>query len=283
MYENIFIPNKIEKIGGKRLSKGFIKEKKLFSIITVVLNNKKFIEETINSVINQNSNFEYIIIDGGSTDNTVEIIKKYENRIDLWISEKDEGIYDAMNKGIILSNGEYIGMINSGDSYKSKSLEIINNYIKRNNDIDFIFGSVQKKILKSGFSKNKLNWSFDFYPSHSSGFFVRSNVQKKIGLYNTKYKLSADYDFFYKLIKQNYNGIATKKSEVIGNFRSGSYSSTFSFDEQFKEEIQIRIDNNQNRILIILIIFLNFFSSKFQKKKLSFKCFLGLINLYLKI
>ncbi len=125
MYNNIFIPNKIEKIGGKRLSKDFIKEKKLFSIITVVLNNKKFIEETINSVINQNSNFEYIIIDGGSTDNTVEIIKKYENRIDLWISEKDGGIYDAMNKGIILSNGEYIGMINSGDSYKNKSLEII--------------------------------------------------------------------------------------------------------------------------------------------------------------
>ncbi len=96
-YQNVFIPNNVKKIGGKRLSQSFTKKMKLFSIITVVLNNEKFIEDTIKSVINQNVDFEYIIIDGGSTDKTVEIIQKYEDKLDLWISEKDLGIYDAMN------------------------------------------------------------------------------------------------------------------------------------------------------------------------------------------
>ena len=165
-YQNVFIPNNVKKIGGKRLKQSFIKKKKLFSIITVVLNNEEFIEDTIKSVINQNADFEYIIIDGGSTDKTIDIIKKYENKLDLWISEKDLGIYHAMNKGIIYSNGDFIGIINSGDTYNVNSLGIIKNYIKKNSSIDFIFGAVKKKKLKFGFNKNKINWSFYFFPSH---------------------------------------------------------------------------------------------------------------------
>ena len=282
-YENIFIPSEIKKIGGKRLSQNYIKKKKLFSIITVVLNNEDFIEDTIKSVIYQNVDFEYIIVDGGSTDKTLEIIKKYEDKLDLWISEKDFGIYHAMNKGIIFSNADFIGMINSGDTYNIDSLNVIKRYVKKDLNIDFIFGTVKKKILKSGFKKIKMNWSFDFYPSHSSGFFISSNVQKKIGLYNLKYKLSSDYDLFYRLIKNKFNGISTKKDEVIGNFKSGSYSSTFSFDDQFSEEIQIRIDNNQNKIMIFLIIFLNFLSSRIRKKKLTYKTFFKLMVLCFKI
>ena len=281
-YQNVFIPKDIKKIGGKRLGQRFIGNKKQFSIITVVLNNEKFIEDTIKSVINQNVDFEYIIIDGGSTDKTIDIIKKYENKLDLWISEKDLGIYHAMNKGIIYSNGDFIGIINSGDTYNVNSLGIIKNYIKKNSSIDFIFGAVKKKKLKFGFNKNKINWSFDFYPSHSSGFFLSSEVQKKIGLYNLKYKLSSDYDLFYRLIKGKFFGISTKKEEIIGNFKSGSYSSTFNFDDQFLEEIQIRIDNNQNRIIILFIIVLNFFYSRIRKKKLSLKFFFKLIMLSLK-
>ena len=281
-YQNVFIPNSVKKIGGKRLSQSFIKKKKLFSIITVVLNNEEFIEDTIKSVINQNVDFEYIIIDGGSTDKTVEIIKKYEDKLDLWISEKDLGIYDAMNKGLIFSHADYIGMINSGDTYNINSLDIIKKYIKKDLSIDFIFGTVKKKILKFGFNKIKINWSFDFYPSHSSGFFISSKVQKKIGLYNLKYKLSADYDLFYRLIKSKFCGTSTNKREVIGNFKSGSYSSTFSFNDQFSEEIQIRIDNNQNKIVIFFIICLNFLNSRMRKKKLSYKFFFKLIILCFK-
>ena len=144
-YQNVFIPNNTKKIGGKRLSQKFIRTKKLFSIITVVLNNEEFIEDTIKSVINQNVDFEYIIIDGGSTDKTVEIIRKYEDSLDLWISEKDLGIYHAMNKGIIFSHADFIGIINSGDTYNINSLNIIKKYIKKNINIDFVFGTVKKK------------------------------------------------------------------------------------------------------------------------------------------
>ncbi len=81
----------------------------LITVITVVYNGEKYLEETIQSVINQTyPNVEYIIIDGGSTDETIDIIKKYEDKIDLWISEKDEGIYDAMNKGIYLATGQWV-------------------------------------------------------------------------------------------------------------------------------------------------------------------------------
>ena len=105
--------------GGKRIKKGPKKKKILFSIITVVLNNEKYLEKTIKSVLNQSfKNFEYIIIDGGSTDKTLEIIKKYENRLDYWVSTKDRGIYDGFNKGMSLALGEYIGIINSDDVYK---------------------------------------------------------------------------------------------------------------------------------------------------------------------
>ena len=100
--------------GGKRLSKKRKIKKPTFSIITVVLNNQKFLETTIKSVLNQSfKNYEYIIIDGGSNDRTMDIIKKYENKIDYWVSEKDKGLYDAFNKGMMLASGEFIGNENT--------------------------------------------------------------------------------------------------------------------------------------------------------------------------
>jgi len=103
--------------------------KPLISIITVVKNNEKYLEETIQSVVNQNfKNFEYIIVDGKSTDGTIEIIKKYNNKIDYWISENDKGIYDAFNKGLDIANGNLIGFVNSDDILTPNALEILNNY-----------------------------------------------------------------------------------------------------------------------------------------------------------
>tara|TARA_B100000315_G_C14523349_1_gene562613 strand:- start:345 stop:1232 length:888 start_codon:yes stop_codon:yes gene_type:complete len=270
-YQNLYFPNKNILSGGNRFKINFKNKNHFFSIVTVVLNNVNFIEETINSVISQNIEIEYIIIDGGSSDGTLDIIKKYESSINLWISEKDEGIYDAMNKGIKYCTGKYIGMVNSGDKYNSNALSIIKNYLTKDKNLDFIFGSVQKKILKSGFKKNKIYWSFDFYPSHSSGFFISNNVQKKLGLYNTDFKLSADHDFFFRLIKNKFRGKATRKDELIGYFRKdgGSYSSNFSFEEHFSEEINIRVNNNQNKFIICLIIFNNYIRKIFKKKKYS--------------
>ena len=118
--------SKIKRFGeGGRRKKGVPKKEPLFSIITVVYNGEKFLEKTIASVVNQScKNFEYIIIDGGSTDKSLDIIRKYEKKIDYWVSEKDNGIYDAFNKGMIVSKGEFIGFINSDDIYKKDALTL---------------------------------------------------------------------------------------------------------------------------------------------------------------
>jgi glycosyltransferase involved in cell wall biosynthesis len=121
-------------------------EKPLISIITVVYNGEKYIEQTIKSVLNQSfKNFEYIIIDGKSDDSTLNIINKYKNKIDIILSQKDKNLWDAVNKGIRLSKGEIVGWISSDDTYTSNALKIISSYFSNNKKIDLLFGSVKKK------------------------------------------------------------------------------------------------------------------------------------------
>ena len=114
------------------------------SIITAVYNGDKYLEKTIKSVLSQKKIFEYIVIDGASTDKSLQIIKKYSKSIDYWVSEKDKGLYDAFNKGMKLSQGKYIGIINSDDIYTKNAFNIIFKYIKKYPEKDFIFGSVKK-------------------------------------------------------------------------------------------------------------------------------------------
>ena len=243
--------------GGTRLRKKNTKNTRpLFSIITVVFNNEKYLEETILSVLKQSyKNFEYIIVDGGSTDKTLEIIKKYNNKIDYWVSEKDKGIYDAFNKGMSLCRGNFIGIINSDDTYTKNSLKIISSYIKKKPVFDFIFGSVRKHWgILHGYKPNKIFYSWGFYSSHSTGFFIKRSSAQKVGLYDLKYKYHADYDYFYRLIVQKkMNGLATKKKEITGIFRRGGFSSTINYRKLFKEEMSIRYNNKQNFVLLIVI------------------------------
>lgn len=175
------------------------------SIITVCFNAKETIEDTILSVIYQTyRNIEYIIIDGGSKDGTLDIINKYRNHIDIIISEPDNGIYDAMNKGIKLANGRYINFMNSGDKFVNK--EVIMKLITSidNLDYDIIFGDEIKKyswgeILKKGdyFSDKSIGLPF----GHQSTF-VKATLMKSY-LFDTSYRILADQNCIFKMYKDN--------------------------------------------------------------------------------
>ncbi len=226
------------------------------SIITVCLNSEKTIKRCIESVLSQNypkDKIEYIVIDGGSTDKTTKIIKKKSNKIFYWHSKKDKGIYDAMNIGIKKSSGQIIGILNSDDFYYKNAFRIIKKYFEKEN-IDFLFGTVKKDRILHGFWPKKIRWKFNIYPSHSGGFFIKKEAQKKIGLYNLKFKYSSDRDLFYRMIvKYKLVGLCTKKSEVLSKFDTDGTSSKVSFFERSLEEARIRLHNQQSLFFVIFI------------------------------
>ena len=228
------------------------------SIVTVTKNSEKYLEENIKSLSNQTfRNFEHIIIDGKSTDNTIAIIKKNSDKIDKWISEPDQGLYYAMNKGINISTGEIIGILNSDDIYFPNALEIVNNYFSSDNKLDFLFGTVQKHKLMHGYFPKKIKWTFGFYTTHSVGFFIKRSSQFKVGLYDTQYKFSSDYDLFYRLIvKEKMRGTSTKKNEILGKFRRGGLSSQIKYLDFLRENNKIRINNGQNIFFVYFIFIL---------------------------
>ncbi len=240
----------------KKIIKNYDKSKPLISIITAVYNGENYLQECLDSLHRQkNLNYEHIIIDGQSKDKTIEILKKNDDKIDYWFSKKDKGIYDAFNRGMFLARGDYIGFLNSDDKYADNAFEILEKYIKNYPHKDFIFGAVKKHWgILHGYNSLKIHWSWGFYSSHSTGFFIKRNSAKKVGLYNLKYKYSSDYDYFFRMIvHKKLKGIGTKKNELFGFFRRGGYSSKISFWDHFCEEIKIRLDNNQNKLFILIM------------------------------
>jgi len=225
------------------------------SIITPTFNSEKYLERCIKSIQSQDYNsIEHIIVDGDSNDETINIIKKYQNNKTILISEKDNGIWDAMNKGLKIASGDIVCFLNSDDYYYPNAIKTVVKYFN-NNDIDFLFGTTQKYKLMYGYKPWKIKFSFGFYTSHSVGFFINRERHLKIGFYNTKY-FSADLDFFYKMIvKFKLKGVATKKNEVLGKFQSGGFSSKVNFLDHLKDLNNIRIDNDQNVYYVNLIFF----------------------------
>ena len=249
--------------GGIRISNPEIKKKKpLITIITVVKNGEKFFEECIKSILNQSyKDFEYIIIDGNSTDRTHEILKKYESFIEYYLIDEDRGLYDGFNKGMKYVNGKYFGYVNSDDVLLPDALKILSEYINNNPTKDFFFGAVKKHWgVLWGYEPWKINFSWGFYSSHSTGFFIKLNSAKKVGNYNLKYKYSSDYDYFYRMIVEHkLKGVGTNKNELFGYFRRGGFSSKVKFKDHFFEEINIRLDNKQNKFLVLIIFIYKFF------------------------
>lgn len=214
--------------------------KPLITIATVVYNGEKYLEETIKSVINQSyEDVEYIIIDGASTDGTVEIIKKYEDKIDYWLSEGDKGIYDAMNKGIAKAAGEYIMFMNSGDRFFDINvLEELSFFLKKSQFPEIIYGNTvleydenYKKIENPG---ENIKFWFGLPFCHQS-MAIKTELQKE-NLFDTSYNIYSDYDNYYKLWVQGYQFTYVGKSISCFNFDGLSSRLTL---EGFREMYQI--------------------------------------------
>lgn len=233
------------------------------SIITSVFNNKEYIAEAIESLLNQSyKNIEYIVIDGASTDGTTEIIKSYKDKIDKFISEPDEGIYDGLNKGIRLTTGDVIGFLHSDDLYTSN--KVIENIVKQfevDNGLDGVYGDL---IYTSKYNTNKVlrYWksrAFDeallkkgWMPAHPT-LFLKREVYEKYGKFDLSFKIAADYDFMLRVLSA---GVKVKYiPQVLYKMRVGGESnkSLKNIMLKSKEDLRALRKNNVGGIYSLII------------------------------
>jgi len=194
------------------------------SIVTPSYNQAQFLERTILSVLNQNyPNLEYIIIDGGSTDGSVEIIKKYKKYLAYWMSERDNGQADAINKGFIKSTGEILAWQNSDDTFEPEVFYTVARYFKKKN-ANIVFGNVNfidendkkiKTIIYGPFLKN--GYLFEGPNITNQSAFWRREIFLKVGMLNEKYRFAMDFDYYMRLA--DYGAKFKYVNRVLGNFR----------------------------------------------------------------
>lgn len=188
----------------KGYSKHSYEDKPLITIITVVYNGEKYLEEAIQSVINQTyDNVEHIIIDAGSTDRTLDIIRKYEDTIDYWVSEKDKGIYDAWNKGVRTSIGDWIGFLGADDLYLPDALQ---QYIERINlvkEIEYI--SARNILCNDNLDPIRIigsRWDYKIFSNFMNvahvGSLHHKTLFERYGLYDTSFKICGDYELLLR-------------------------------------------------------------------------------------
>lgn len=182
-------------------------EAPIISIITVVFNGEQQLEKTIKSVIHQTyQNIEYVIIDGGSTDNTIQIIKKYQKFISYWVSEPDRGIYDAMNRGIRKCSGDYILFLNSGDSLVNRHIiEETAEYLKTE-ALEILYGNIYRNIDNPDCLVNtEIQSDFELFTNticHQAILASKATFQN-VGKFNLNYKLCADREWLIKAVKKH--------------------------------------------------------------------------------
>lgn len=223
--------------------------KRKVTVVTVTYNAQEHLEQTIKSVIKQDySNVEYIIIDGGSTDGTIDIIKKYEDHIAYWISEPDHGIYDAMNKGIDVATGEWINFMNAGDCFCEIGtiLKVMENL---SDDTDIISGDIYSIDLnnnKAYRSAPREGYAYDGMFCYHQTMFTKVNIMKMLK-FDTSFKVAGDYDFVMKCY------VAKHKFQfldfAVANFMEGGISSKYLLNAKIEDMfIQSKHLNNSEDV-----------------------------------
>jgi glycosyltransferase involved in cell wall biosynthesis len=207
------------------------KKEPLVSVITVVYNGDEYIEECIQSVIGQDyDNIEYIIIDGGSTDGTVEIIRKYADMLADWVSEPDDGVYDAMNKGIERATGNVIGLLNADDFYADGAIQTVaETHTEHPNSI--IVGAMNRVkadgssyTLRRNLNHRYLDGTIRYaMPVNHPATFVPETVYRKLGTFDARFQISGDYDFICRCYTQEVPFVFV--DQVLSNMRAGGLSS----------------------------------------------------------
>lgn len=185
------------------------------SIITVTRNSAKTLEQTLQSLYSQSlfqeGEVEHVVIDGGSTDQTLEILKKYSRNIAALVSEPDDGIYDAMNKGIAIAQSNIVGILNSDDIYQDTGVLENVASIMNSNDIDLIYADlvyfnsnnpekITRKYRSKAFSVGKL--SYGLIPAHPT-VFVRRSIYERLGVFDPKFRIAGDFDWLARIFKSN--------------------------------------------------------------------------------
>ena len=255
--------------GGLINNKGIVKKsrkgKLLVSIITPVFNGNSYLEQTIQSVLGQTyENIEYIVIDGGSTDGSLEIIKKYEDKLDYWISEKDSGMYGAINKGLKIASGDILAYLNSDDLYFPNSVESAADYFNRHPSTELIYGNCEfigpKNEFLYTYRYPKFRWksfvSLNTNTIPQPTTFWRRAIHKKIDYFDATLKMCGDFDFYAKVGKCCR---IVHINRVLSRFRIHNTSLTILQEHRNKDEIKVIHER-----------YINF--SKIQQKVLSW-CF----------
>lgn len=254
--------------------------KPLFSIITITFNSEKTVERTLKSVLNQTyKDYEYIIVDGASKDGTMDIVRKYEPLFEgrmKWKSEPDTGIYNAMNKGIMRSTGEIIGIVNSDDWLEPDALNVVAGLAEKEDDkynalccgsLYFHYVSGEKQLFKS----NKERF-YAGIPHHSYNFgiyhpavFVGKHIYESVGAFDENFKIEADTDFIYRCYKENKKFVFTDLP--LSNMADGGASNDINIKKYYREKKYFIKKNNLKGIVAITTM-LKFLVIIFLKKYL---------------
>ena len=202
------------------------------SIITIVYNNRATLEDCVNNVLSQTyPEIEYIVVDGGSNDGTIDIIQAYREKISQWISEPDQGIYHAMNKGIRMASGQVIGFLHSSDVYAHPRVieEVVR--IFENSNVSSVYGDLQY-VDKQDLNRVIRNWKSSPYrhgkfrqgwmPPHPT-FFVRRDIYQKYGHFNTRFRIAGDYELMLRFLER-YRISAAYIPQVLVKMRWGGIS-----------------------------------------------------------